>query len=233
MVEGATKSNSVLKQRARYYGFGLLVAGFCTAVYFAVDEVLFDQFLESQVGIQGNEHNAAPLSKTSVARLKMIRDTIWHVPWIMVAIVLGARVVKGRRVRAGSYVLGSLSPLALMIGWLLIAPIIDEITHTRAFDADLWAGREQSETPEDFRWPLRLCMVDDLLSKGYLDGLTQTQVLDLLGPPEDKGFPYGAVNCDIHYELGPERSWIPMDKEWLFITFNEEDVVDKVWIYTD
>ena len=82
-------------------------------------------------------------------------------------------------------------------------------------------------------WPPRLCMVDDLLSSGRLDGLTRKQVVDLLGPPADQNFPAGAQSCDIHYYLGPERGFIRIDSEWLFITFGDDGKVNRYWLYRD
>ena len=82
-------------------------------------------------------------------------------------------------------------------------------------------------------WPPRLCMVDDLMSSGKLDGLTSQQVVELLGPPHDKSFPFGCTQCDIHYYLGPERGFIRIDSEWLFITFGKDGKVTRYWLYRD
>lgn len=77
-------------------------------------------------------------------------------------------------------------------------------------------------------------MVDDLISSKRLDGLTSNEVLSLLGPPADKGFPYGATNCHVHWKLGPCRCFIMrIDSEWLFITFDQAGVVEKYWLYED
>ena len=71
------------------------------------------------------------------------------------------------------------------------------------------------------------------MESGRLDGLTRREVLALLGPPASKSFPAGAQHTDIHYWLGPERGIIRLDSEWLFIDFDGEDVVERVWLYRD
>jgi hypothetical protein len=85
----------------------------------------------------------------------------------------------------------------------------------------------------DTMWPPRLCMVDDLMVSGRLMGMSSNQVVELLGPPHDKSFPFGAVNCDIHYYLGPERGFIRIDSEWLFLKFGPDGKVNRQWLYTD
>ena len=74
-------------------------------------------------------------------------------------------------------------------------------------------------------------MVGDLMSRGVLDGLTEAEVIELLGPPHEPGWPLGAVDCDLHYLLGSEFGGI--DDRWLFLSFDEEARVERYWIYTD
>ncbi len=123
------------------------------------------------------------------------------------------------------------------IAFVLFWPAIADITHRQAFDAKTW--REEESTKHDVLWPPRLCMIDDLMASRRLIGMTLDQVIDLLGPPADKSFPYGAVDCDIHYYLGPERGFLRVDSEWLFLKFERDNLLapdDKVvrqWIYRD
>ena len=121
--------------------------------------------------------------------------------------------------------------IAIPAVWYFFGDTIDNLRHRRPFDAERW--RNGADAEHDPLWPPRLCMIDDLMSSGILDGLTSNQVVELLGPPNSKSFPFGAVNCDIHYIVGPERGFMRIDHEWLFITFGDNGNVSRYWLYTD
>jgi len=118
----------------------------------------------------------------------------------------------------------------LFFVFLLFGPVADELWHRQKFDSQAW---KQPNKEEDIFWPARICMVDDLIHSKKLDGLTQPEVIELLGEPAEKGFSAGAYECDIHYHLGPERGFIRMDSEWLFIKFGQDGKVSRYWLYTD
>lgn len=66
-------------------------------------------------------------------------------------------------------------------------------------------------------------MVDDLLARYELVGMTRDKVDELLGvPPETAYF----TGFDYVYWLGPERGFISIDSEWLCIDFEDGVVVD-------
>ncbi len=120
----------------------------------------------------------------------------------------------------------------LFIGWALFGPVVTDLAHRQKFDAEVWPHQESVEY--GIRWPPRQYMVDDLMSSGKLDGLTESQVVQLLGPPQDQSFPFGARAADIHYYLGRERGFMAgIDSEWLFITFGDDGRVNRYWLYTD
>ena len=76
-------------------------------------------------------------------------------------------------------------------------------------------------------------MVDDLLVRGVLDGMTAAEILKLLGPPAGKGFPHGAADSDIHYRLGIESGILGVDSDWLLIYLDQDGVFAYARIYTD
>lgn len=127
--------------------------------------------------------------------------------------------------------MGAVITVGVFFVWLFFGDSIVNLYHSRPFDEGLWRNWEQVE--QDIMWPPRLCMIDDLLSSGKLDGLASNQVVELLGPPHSTNFPFGAVDCDIHYILGPERGLIRIDHEWLFITFGEDGNINRYWLYRD
>lgn len=122
--------------------------------------------------------------------------------------------------------------LLAVFGWPFYGDVVVYYWHRKDFDAELWRSQKNISS-EDTTWPPRLCMVDDLIKSGILDGLTKDRVIELLGSPLGKGFPLGARDCDIHYYLGLERGFLRIDSEWLFINFDEDDKVERYWIYRD
>jgi hypothetical protein len=113
--------------------------------------------------------------------------------------------------------------------YFLFGDTISDFWHREKFDAKLW----RASADINGEWPPRLCMVDNLMKKKILDGLTKEKVIELLGEPASKGFPFGAIDCDIHYYLGPERGFMRIDSEWLFITLDKDGKVNRYWIYRD
>lgn len=79
----------------------------------------------------------------------------------------------------------------------------------RRFDAAVW----KSQTDDK---PVRLGMVRDLMKTHQLVGMSQTQLVQLLGPPlagDHKFAQHGMV-----YWLGPEEGgYFSIDSEWLLI----------------
>ena len=163
--------------------------------------------------------------------VKGLQEVVGWLPWIAFLGVLILRFVKGQRVRVVFYFLGTAAPLVLLIGWLFLGNSVANRVPHQKFGAEAWRNQEHVE--HDHMPSPRLCMVDHLMSSGQLDGLSSHQVIELLGPPHDKNFPFGATSCDIHYYLGPERGFLGIDSEWLFITFGDDSTVDRYWLYRD
>jgi hypothetical protein len=76
----------------------------------------------------------------------------------------------------------------------------------------------------------RYRVADGLELSGRLDDMTRSQVLDFLGPPPatDKFQDHGLV-----YVLGPQRSWISLDYEWLLVDFDSAGRVSNVEVTSD
>ena len=91
------------------------------------------------------------------------------------------------------------------------------------FDGRLW----KLVGPDDDD---RLDMIDDLVDRGRLEGLTRAKVKKMLGEPNDTGrFQPG----DLAYRLGLERAYMPVDFEWLIIHFDDQDKVSRYWVAKD
>jgi hypothetical protein len=107
-------------------------------------------------------------------------------------------------------------------------PSIADRTHRLAFDAQAWRTRS-ADAGQD--WPTGLRMVDSLLERRLLDGLTRAQVVELLGPVDDTS---KWREWDLVYHLGPERkALIRIDSEWLVIRLDARGAVTGYRLVAD
>lgn len=92
-------------------------------------------------------------------------------------------------------------------GWATTKPAFDPNVWAKA---DYWSGGRNP-------------MADDLVRTGVLLGKSQAEVIDLLGPPPLTGY---FSEWDVVYRLGPERSWLSLDSEWLVLRMKDGHVTD-------
>ncbi|MFQ4137822.1 hypothetical protein PGN35_016010 [Nodosilinea sp. PGN35] len=117
----------------------------------------------------------------------------------------------------------------LVVGGLLAKTNWDEWQHCRGytqFNFSQWNDPTLSAAPTY----VRLCMVDDLVDKYILMGRSQADVIELLGSPEPET---SFSDYDMVYVLGPERSFISIDYEWLVIKLDAAGHVNEAKIVTD
>lgn len=69
--------------------------------------------------------------------------------------------------------------------------------------------------------PIRIRMVDDLLRRRRLVGMSRLEVLKLLGRPD---YRFGARHYYFYF-LGPERGWLQIDDEMPMLDFGGSDRV--------
>jgi hypothetical protein len=81
----------------------------------------------------------------------------------------------------------------------------------------------------DWSNPVRLKMIDDLSASYGLRGKTRQWIDEQLGTPETT-HPFGE-RCEYVYWLGPARSLVSTDFEWLCLNFSD-GVVANATIYT-
>lgn len=195
--------NSKWKRRIQYFVVGLTVALTC-----AVLDILWIDIVPYHAFDRQPEW------------LKALNSLVGWLPWLLVAGMIVFRLWKRRSIPVASYLLGTATPLALLLSWVLLGSVLDSMLHNRDFDAQLWRAHEG--VGHDPMWPPRLTMVDDLIGSGELDGLSRDQVVALLGPPElgetDEGNQY-------IYWLGPERGYLRIDSEWIAIDFGDDGKV--------
>jgi len=95
-----------------------------------------------------------------------------------------------------------------------------------AFDSKTWKDLEQANREP---YPRR-AMADHLLQQRTLHGKSRAEVLDLLGEPSDTEH---FAEYDAVYWLGPQRSMVAIDSEWLVIRFGESERVTEAKLVTD
>ena len=77
----------------------------------------------------------------------------------------------------------------------------------------------------------RVNLVDDLLAKYDLVGMTKEEILALLGTDSGENAYYQGDN-DFVYYLGDERGLISIDSEWLIVKFSR-GIVSEIAVTTD
>jgi hypothetical protein len=109
---------------------------------------------------------------------------------------------------------------ALLLGWVVwsIRPL------GRPFDRRAW------QDPVRVRQGVRLEMADRLVGSGTLRGKSRRQVIELLGEPSDEGY---FRKWDLVYWLGPERSYMSIDSEWLVLRLGRDGRVFEYRIARD
>ncbi len=146
-----TLAESPWKQRALFFVTGTIFALICGIIQFKWMNIVpyraFDQQPEW---------------------LKGLKSLVSWLPWITCVAVLILRFVKGRHIRIGFYFLGTVVPMAVLIGWMLFGSFIADKIYSKKFNAELWWNHETVE--HNYSWPLRLSMVDGLIASGKLKG---------------------------------------------------------------
>ncbi|WP_049761603.1 hypothetical protein [Candidatus Korobacter versatilis] len=117
------------------------------------------------------------------------------------------------------------SPALLLFGRLEYDSV-KERRHRLPFESRAWNDPAQIDGSD----PVRIRMVDDLISSRRLDGLTRNEVEQLLG---ERTVSDTFAHHSLTYWLGPERGFMGIDSEWLAIDFGTDGRVSKYQIVRD
>jgi hypothetical protein len=123
-----------------------------------------------------------------------------------------------------------LIPLAILVSPCVLFLGVVSVDRAREylgrlnFDARAWSDSAQLDQN------VRIRMVDDLLARHPLRGLSREEVAGLLGAGDHTAsFP----NWALAYWLGRGRGFMAMDSEWLVIDFDEGGRVSKYDVVRD
>jgi hypothetical protein len=115
----------------------------------------------------------------------------------------------------------------LYLFFLLVTGLFAACMKT-TFDSAQWKEAGASgKTPY-----VRLKMADHLIASRALYGKTKEEIFELLGEPSKAGKAY-FPEYDFVYWLGPERSFISIDSEWLAIKLDSTSQVGAYELTTD
>jgi hypothetical protein len=200
--------------RAAFFALGVLTAALC------------GWFLANWLEIFGGALGMAVVYDTRPAWLRALMAAVQWLPLAALTALVVLRVMRGPAVRPLAFAAGILAVYAYVAGSLFFGPAIDEYRHRREFDPIAWRRNEAA----DVMWPARLAMVDDLLARYPLRGLSRDSVERLLGPRNDT--PYWP-EWDLVYWLGPERGFLRIDSEWLVVDFGPDGRVSDYRLLRD
>ncbi len=108
--------------------------------------------------------------------------------------------------------------------WCLFGDSIQERLNRREFDSTEWKNTKNVTNN------IRIRMVDDLLRRHHLNGMSREQVTALIGEPDKTEY---FKNSDMVYWLGPERGFMNIDSEWLVVRLDSRKKVSEVKIVRD
>lgn len=110
-----------------------------------------------------------------------------------------------------------------VVGFFIMKPTVKSYSDRIPFESSQWKSHLEGQDP------IKLNMVDDLLSNHKLIGMSIASIEELLGKPPQSGY---FKDYDYVYWLGPERSALGVDSEWLGIKF-QDGVVIKADVLRD
>jgi hypothetical protein len=137
----------------------------------------------------------------------------------------------GKWVRVAGVALAVGFAVAAFAFWQAYGHSRRQLSESRCAGHETFVRSDWMDTTKAFgRLAVRGCMVDDLLDKHELNGLTRAEVVALIGePPATEYF----KDFDLVYWLGPERGLIGIDSEWLVIRLDSRQRVSEARLVTD
>ena len=138
-----------------------------------------------------------------------------------------ASVTIPRWLRITLIVIGLAVLTVIVGGWLFLRSLSST---SRCYERRFTPARWNDSTLAFGPAAIRGCVVDDLLRRERLRGRTRAEIVALLGePPRTEYF----RDYDLVYWLGPERSMMSIDSEWLVFRLDSTGRVIEHRLVTD
>lgn len=118
-----------------------------------------------------------------------------------------------------SWKLAIIGVLAAMLVWGVVSTLYPGVE----FDPGVWQADAATGSGP------RLRMADRMIARRALEGLSRTELIAKLGPPDSHIFP----GYDMIYLLGPERGFVSIDSEWLAVQFGADGRVTGARLVRD
>ena len=115
--------------------------------------------------------------------------------------------------------------LVASFAWLFFGTSIQERFDRQQFNMTAWQDPKQIDEEN-----VRIRMVDDLLKRHNFQGMTREQVTAVIGEPDQTGH---YRDWELVYWLGPERSMVSIDSEWLVFRLDGKKRVTDYKIMRD
>jgi hypothetical protein len=112
--------------------------------------------------------------------------------------------------------------IVLLLMSLLVLQGCREVVFKQHFDKQKW------DEKEDWDYPVRNSMVDDLIKNHKIKGLKYKQLIALLNEPQGRG----ADSLSVYYQIVMDFGWDidPVYTKNLEVSFNKDSVVNKITI---
>ena len=199
--------------RRTYFLYILLGIGIF-AIYF----LIMVNWIEMVRGLLGKPHLGFDQQPEA---FKYLNKLFGYLLWIILGILFVRGIIMKNIIIPVSVGLGFLLSYFGLLAYMFGSPVIKDYSNRIPFDSLKW----QNEELVNSRNPLRIRMVDDMLKKHNLVGMTKENLIALLGvPPKTDYF----SSYDFVYWLGPERGFLSIDSEWLVIKLENGTVVEAL-----
>ncbi len=144
-----------------------------------------------------------------------------YAPWFVILILFIWGVIKRNISLSLSFGTGYLLFYMAVLSFIFFGPVVHDYATRRPFDAALW--KAPSSVHGESNDPVKTRMVDDLLNRKILIGMSKEEVISLLGQPTQENY---LSFDDFMYCLGQQRRGVlRLDSELLVISFIKDKAV--------
>jgi hypothetical protein len=117
----------------------------------------------------------------------------------------------------------------ILIIFIFFSFLVVSCSNSIKFDSDVWKSKNSINRTSDGISERQKMLIDVLK---LIHNKPKSEIIILLGSGSDSEY-FKSSGRDLLYILGPERSYISIDSEWLLLWFDENNILIKYEIRTD